>query len=150
MPFTILFLCTANYYRSRFAEILFNALAGRQSLDFHATSRGVATELGTDNIGPIALHVLKALRDRNIEDFSITRFPQQVTEQDFREACLIIALDEEEHRPMMRKRYPEWADRVEYWNVADIPKTSPDEALPAIETNVRQLIDRLRTARTPL
>ncbi|HVS36227.1 MAG TPA: hypothetical protein VMS17_11650 [Gemmataceae bacterium] len=26
----ILFLCTGNYYRSRFAEILFSALAGKK------------------------------------------------------------------------------------------------------------------------
>ena len=29
---TILFLCTGNYYRSRFAEILFNSVAGRMGL----------------------------------------------------------------------------------------------------------------------
>jgi protein-tyrosine phosphatase len=28
----ILFLCTGNYYRSRFAEILFNSVAGKMGL----------------------------------------------------------------------------------------------------------------------
>ena len=59
MAFTVLFLCTGNYYRSRFAEILFNARTAQEPIDFHATSRGVATELGVDNIGPISNAALK-------------------------------------------------------------------------------------------
>ena len=35
---TVLFLCTGNYYRSRFAEILFNSVAGRMGLPWKASS----------------------------------------------------------------------------------------------------------------
>jgi len=144
MSFNVLFLCTGNYYRSRFAEILFNSLATPEQLDVHADSRGVATELGVDNIGPISPHVSKALAIRHIRDLSINRFPKQVQEPDFRNANLIIALDEEEHRAMIQDRYPDWVDRVEYWNVMDLWATSPDEALPTIEGKVLQLIARLK------
>ena len=37
---TVLFLCTGNYYRSRFAEVLFNSLAGKMGLPWKASSRG--------------------------------------------------------------------------------------------------------------
>ena len=37
----VLFLCTGNYYRSRFAEILFNSVAGRMGLPWKASSRGM-------------------------------------------------------------------------------------------------------------
>ena len=43
---TVLFLCTGNYYRSRFAEELFNHQAERADLDWIAQSRGLALERG--------------------------------------------------------------------------------------------------------
>ena len=53
-PKTILFLCTGNYYRSRFAEVMFNSVAAKMSLPWKATSRGLALERGIYNIGPMA------------------------------------------------------------------------------------------------
>ena len=61
---TVLFLCTGNYYRSRFAEELFNHEAERAGLHWIAQSRGLALERGANNVGPIApvvLHTLKGL-----------------------------------------------------------------------------------------
>ncbi len=49
MTHKLLFLCTGNYYRSRFAELLFNHLAAQVGLDWRADSRGVATEMGIYN-----------------------------------------------------------------------------------------------------
>jgi protein-tyrosine phosphatase len=144
MTFTILFLCTGNYYRSRFADILFNSLATTIRRPLHATSRGVATELGINNLGPISLHVRQRLKQLGINHDSASRLPLQVKEKDFQNANLIIALDEQEHRPMMRQRYPEWADRIDYWNIPDLWALSPDIALATIEQKVHELIDRLK------
>jgi protein-tyrosine phosphatase len=36
---TVLFLCTGNYYRSRYAEIYFNSVASKMELPWKATSR---------------------------------------------------------------------------------------------------------------
>ena len=52
---TVLFLCTGNYYRSRFAEVLFNSAAGRMGLPWRALSRGLAVERGVNNVGPMAV-----------------------------------------------------------------------------------------------
>lgn len=145
MSIMVLFLCTGNYYRSRYAEILFNELAGQAALDARAISCGVATELGVNNVGPISAHTLKRLTLRSIRNDSTERFPRQVQDQDFRDADLIIALDEAEHRPIMQQRFPQWAARTEYWSVGDLwTDTPPDEALRAIEIHVHKLIDRLK------
>jgi protein-tyrosine phosphatase len=60
---TVLFLCTGNYYRSRFAEELFNHEAERASLPWIAQSRGLALERGANNVGPIAPGVLHTLKE---------------------------------------------------------------------------------------
>jgi protein-tyrosine-phosphatase len=56
---TVLFLCTGNYYRSRFAEILFNSVAAPMGLPWRASSRGLAIERGVNNIGPMSISAIK-------------------------------------------------------------------------------------------
>ncbi|BAY66960.1 protein tyrosine phosphatase (plasmid) [Calothrix brevissima NIES-22] len=139
----ILFLCTGNYYRSRFAEHLFNWLATKQGLDWEADSRGLALEQGINNVGAISRYALDALAVRLVNLPDDERFPLPATELDFQSATKIIALDEFEHRPLMNERFPQWADAIEYWLVHDIDKTSPSEALGQIEKNLLQLIEQL-------
>lgn len=79
-PQCLLFLCTGNYYRSRFAEALFNARAAALGLPWRAESRGVALELGHGNVGPIAAATLRALQERGLLADSAPRFPLQVQE----------------------------------------------------------------------
>src|SRR5689334_1202389 len=64
MPKRVLFLCSGNYYRSRFAEILFNHFAKARGLDWHADSRGLAKEFGKWNVGPISPYTVKAIEER--------------------------------------------------------------------------------------
>lgn len=136
----VLFLCTGNYYRSRFAEHLFNHHAGAQGLDWVADSRGLATELGINNIGPISSHALARLQELTVSMPDDLRFPQQVTVQDLEEATLIIALDRTEHAPYVTERLPAWVDRVRYWEVADLHALAAADALRRIEVAVEGLL----------
>lgn len=139
----ILFLCTGNYYRSRFAEHLFNWLATKQGLNWQADSRGLALERGVNNVGAISHYTLEALAARLVTLPDHQRFPLSVSEADFLSATKVIALDELEHRPLMNERFPKWAEKIEYWLVHDIDKTSASEALGKIEKNLLQLISIL-------
>jgi protein-tyrosine phosphatase len=142
----LLFLCTANYYRSRFAEMLFNHLAAERKLNWVADSRGIATILGAGNVDAISTHTVKGLRSRGVKTQTNHRSPIQVETGDFERVDLVIALDEEEHRPYMQQWFPDWADKIEYWQVGDLHITTADEALALAEREVRALVERLAKA----
>lgn len=140
----ILFLCTGNYYRSRFAEKLFNNLAREGGLNWQADSRGLALERGLNNIGAISVYAIEALKQRSINILAEERFPKSAVEEDFQKFDLVIAVDESEHRPLMEERFPQSMDNIEYWLIHDIDKTSPQDALGELEKKVRELIEKLR------
>jgi protein-tyrosine phosphatase len=145
MQHTVLFLCTGNYYRSRFAEELFNFLAPNELPDWVASSRALAIELGIYNHGPMSVHTKQALAERGIPLPEPLRSPLQVSEAELASARLIIALKEVEHRPYLTKRYPAWRDRVTYWNIHDLDKATPNEALAAIADKVIALMNELKS-----
>jgi protein-tyrosine phosphatase len=142
---TVIFICTANFYRSRFSENLFNALAEERGLRWRATSRGLKTSMVTKNDGAISELTAYRLTALGIP-FDFERFPIQLTEADLENADLVIAVKEAEHRAMMEEQFPEWADRIEYWAVDDLDCATADESLPACEVSIEALVDRLAAA----
>jgi len=139
----VLFLCTGNYYRSRFAEILFNRRAAELKLGWSAFSRALAIELGSCNVGPISQHTRDACRARGINVPEPIAFPCGASDADFRSADHVVALKEAEHRAYLRQKFPQWIDRVEFWHVHDLDQALPEDACAQIETHVEQLITRL-------
>ena len=139
----VLFLCTGNYYRSRFAELLFNRLAQAAGLDWGADSRGVAAELSDPLSGPMSPMAVDALRLRGVTIEGEPRFPLQVQPADLESAQMVIALDEQEHRDYLADRCPGWEERVVYWHVHDLGLTPASVALPEIEREVRSLVEQL-------
>ncbi len=136
---TVLFLCTGNYYRSRFAEILFNSVAGKMGLPWQASSRGLALERGVNNVGPMAVSAIKALAALGVRAAeAVTRLPAQVTSDDLERAALIVALKHAEHLPLLQERFPACVEKVEFWHVDDAP-----EVLALIEQEVMGLVARI-------
>jgi len=148
-PSVVLFLCSGNYYRSRFAELLFNHLATESALAYRADSAGLWPNCREHNLGPISAHTVAALSRRGVSLPRSHRIPRDVTEADIRDAALTIALKEAEHRPLVVDRFPTLLARVEFWHVHDVEDAPPSEAIPLIDANVRELIARLpRISRT--
>ena len=136
---TVLFLCTGNYYRSRFAEVLFNSVADKMGLPWRASSRGLALERGVNNVGPMEITAITALEARGIRGVAdLARFPIQVTKDDLETASWIVAMKEAEHLSLLQERFPAWTENVEFWNVDDGP-----EVLGLIEREVMDLAARL-------
>jgi protein-tyrosine phosphatase len=136
---TVLFLCTGNYHRSRFAEVLFNSVAGKMALPWRASSRGLALERGVNNVGPMAASAIQALEAMGVQaGDALTRMPAQVTTDDLEGAALIVALKHAEHLPLLQERFPAWVEKVEFWHVDDAP-----EVLGLIEQEVTGLVARI-------
>ncbi len=139
---TVLFLCTGNFYRSRYAEALFNYHAPRSGLHWKAESRGFRPHLSQDALSPFAAERLSI---QTIPRALTRSHPSPLITRDLAEASLVIAMLETEHRAMMQEHFPRWADRIRYWNVHDIDVESPLTALPLIEHEVEGLIHQLQS-----
>lgn len=142
----VLFICTGNFYRSRFAEAVFNHHAELAGMRERAFSRGLATHLVDSELSP---YTARALAERQIPMHRTSLLPTPLTIADFSRCKLPIALHGDEHRPMIAMRYPDWVEKVKYWSVSDLP-LAPEIALPMIEKNVLDLIAQLRDARAAI
>src|SRR5438046_836741 len=101
---TILFLGTGNDYRSRFAEILFNAVAGRMGLPWRALSQGLALELGVEYVGTVPVSAVQALEALGVHAAdACARPPTQATADDLARADRIVALKRDEHLPVLQE-----------------------------------------------
>jgi protein-tyrosine phosphatase len=141
---TVLFLCSGNYYRSRFAEIYFNWHARQRELTWQAASRGLA--LDPFNAGTMSSHTIAWLARRGISIEPYHRAPLDVTAEDFSTADHIVAVKRTEHWALMQSRFPDWLDRVEYWEVHDLDFARPDVTIPHLEREIHDLSHRLANA----
>ncbi len=139
----VLFLCTGNYYRSRFAEEVFNHCAAKDGVTWQASSRALAIERGSQNVGPMSQFALEALYSRSIRPAGASRLPAACSLEALATADLVVALKEAEHRPLIAERFNGWQDRVEYWHVHDIDVAPPAEAIKMIEGLVHNLVRTL-------
>ena len=137
---TVLFLCTGNSYRSRYAEILFNSKAEQIGLKWRATSRGLAPD--PRNPGPMSRDTIAALQKQSISVEDHLRGPLKVTEADFESNDHVVAVKEAEHRPVILRNFPQWLDQVEFWHVHDLDCCGPDEAIPHLDREVAALLLR--------
>lgn len=149
-PPLALFVCTGNYYRSRFAEHLFAHLVAKQGLPWVSDSVGLGVDWACKvNVGPISKVTVASLAERGIT-ITQPRMPRSMTREDLHRADRVILLDEPEHRPMMRQQFPDWEDHpsVTYWKVLDVPPSEAFHPMDAIEPLVVELVEEIARADT--
>lgn len=139
-PHLVLFLCSGNYYRSRYAELYFLSRIPVGS-GWSAESRGF--RLSPENVGSIAPVVMDRLGALGIPLPSVIRPPRLFTQEEVRQADIIIALNEDEHRPMVERLLPDVGQRIVYWQIPDVEYLPPEQAFPLIERQVDELIPML-------
>lgn len=137
----VLFICTGNFYRSRYAEALFNHLAQEKGQEWQAVSRGLATHLAQG--GLVAMEVVDQLERDGIDLIHLAETKTPITEPDFEQCDRLIAMNEKEHRREIENRFPRHASRVEYWDIVDVGDAPSTEELPRLAKRVHQLIEEL-------
>src|SRR5262249_13125121 len=93
-PAQVLFLCTGNYYRSRYAEELFNHLSKAEGLEWRAFSRGAAEKGSPDNVGPMSRFTREALEAKGIVEAGGLRDPLPCLLADLDQGRIAMALKE--------------------------------------------------------
>lgn len=137
----VLFLCQGNFYRSRFAEHLFDALATERDLRWRAFSRGMRHN--PRNVGGLSNDARARLAALGIEAPDPPREPIALATDDWHRADLVVAVKETEQRPFLSERFPEYLERVEWWSIHDHDVEGPELALPKLESAVESLVRRL-------
>ncbi len=140
----ILFLCTGNYYRSRFAEHYFNHIAVQHGLFWRADSKALARDLdATGNRGPISRFALAELEARGVPMDGGHRRPAQVEAPDFERYPRVIALSRLEHEPMLQEHFPEQQGRVEFWEIGDLHIETPEQAIARLADQLEAMVTEL-------
>ena len=134
----VLFVCTANIFRSRFSEEVYNHFAKKLNIPSEAFSAGLKLrEYTTRKIYRPALQQLDYfdIAPQRKDELSV-----HINDLDLTDYHKIICMDEEEHRPMVAMNNHRNKYNIEYWNIVDEPMVSSEISLPACYKKVNSLI----------
>ena len=137
----ILFVCTGNYYRSRFAEIYFNYFAKLKPLSWEAFSRGFNVD-NPNNVGFLSPQAEKTLLLLQIP-ISCNNPPVKITAQNIKEADMVIALNKKEHGVFVDKYFQNLQNKFIFWDIQDLHELSSQEALVKLKLKIDNLIEKL-------
>ena len=134
----VLFVCTWNIYRSRFAEEVFNFFAKKSNSKHQAFSAGF--RVGNYNFRTIYYPALDNLKKLNIVPLRPNDFSKHIDDVDLYEYDKIICMDEGEHKPMVLGNPSLQKDLFQYWDIIDQPKVKSEISLPKCYQKVKNLL----------
>ena len=136
----ILFVCTANIFRSRFSEEVYNHLARNLNLPRRAYSAGLM--VGHYKTRTIYSPALKQLKLLNIIPKRKDELSIHINDLDLNQFVKVICMDKDEHQPMVRKNKNLINLDIEYWDIVDEPLVSRNISLPQCYSRVEKLVYR--------
>ena len=136
----ILFVCTANIFRSRFSEEVYNHLAKSLNLPFRSFSAGLM--VGYYKTRTIYAPALEQLELLNIVPKRKDELSIHINDLDLGQFDQVICMDKNEHQPMVRKNKNLINLNIEYWDIVDEPLVSRNISLPQCYTKVENLVNR--------
>ena len=135
----VLFVCTANIYRSRFSEEVYNYLARKLMLPSRAYSAGLM--VGQYKTRKIYAPVMEYLNTLDIIPRRKDELSIHVNDLDLKEFDKIICMDKNEHEPMVSANTKLDGLNIEYWDIVDEPLVSRKISLPRCYKKVEKLIN---------
>ena len=142
----LLFLCTGNFYRSRFAEEYWNARAEQEALAWRADSRALADPPTAENLTSMSSDALAELARLGLRPRGAERAPLSMRGEEFARYERVIALDRDEHLPMVQRSFPSHMERIEYWDIGDVWKEEPESAMRRLVRRLELLMSELRAS----
>ena len=134
----VLFVCTANIFRSRFSEEVYNHFAKKLNIPSEAFSAGL--RVGEYTTRKIYTPALQQLRNCNINPSRKDDMSVHIDDLDLNVYDMIICMDEVEHRPMVEMNDRLNKVNIDYWNIVDEPMVSSKVSLPICFDKVRELV----------
>ena len=133
-----LFVCTANIFRSRFAEEVYNAIAREKGIYTSAFSAGL--RVGDFKYRKIYPPALKQLKKFQIQPLRSEEKSIHINDINLKDFDRIICMDKLEHEPMIKENPRLKTYNFEYWEIVDMPKVDSSISLPACYRKVESLL----------
>ena len=137
----VLFLGLTNHCASRFAEIMFNHLAGEQLLSFYSFSRGITIQHRPEPIDP---KTVTALTARGVLMTGNLRNPELLKTKDIQHSDFIVLISGSEMAQRLSHASGLEDKEIILWNFNEVGTLLPHELYPALEAEVYLLIRRLQ------
>lgn len=150
----VLFIGSGKSYRSKFAEAFFNNRGKLECLFMlhthgigrypssrypHSYSSGIDRKKPTKKLNKVSKEVCN---DDNLFDGEdcFQHFHRNLTKGDFDHCDYVIAMNESEHKKYLDKHFPEFADKIEYWDIPKKKKLSK-KVVKLLKKKVNELYD---------
>lgn len=142
--YNILFVCTGNFYRSRFCEHYMTYLGELLKLPLSCSSKGFEIELA-DHVstihGEISPFTIERLKTFGIQIDNVKE-RESLLQSDIDRADILVIIDKGEHSPYLKNFNISKTDTI-FWTVKDIADWSPNETLFNLESNCQKLSYKL-------